>query len=136
MPSAQGPSFCRKQLREKVGVKVRYFIGVSAHGPILYCRQKIGPTERLFIGVSFGAYCPIFDRSWCAVIMTGEVPSLDYVTPIFFIGLKSAPADRVFMADKLSEEKVRFLSDQKSAHTNPFSFRFILTTIKNRSINV
>ena len=29
MPSAHGPIFCPKKLQEKVGVKVRFFIGVS-----------------------------------------------------------------------------------------------------------
>ena len=29
MPSAHGPIFCHKELREKVGVNVRFFIGVS-----------------------------------------------------------------------------------------------------------
>ena len=29
MPSAHGPIFCRKELREKVGVKVRFFLRLS-----------------------------------------------------------------------------------------------------------
>ena len=29
MSSAHGPIFCRKELREKVGVKVRFFLGLS-----------------------------------------------------------------------------------------------------------
>ena len=59
MPSAHGSIFCRKELREKVGVKVRFFLEpkVSAHGPV------------------FLLLC---------VTIAGEVPLLDDVTPIFY----------------------------------------------------
>ena len=37
MPSAHGAIFCRKELREKVGVKVRFFLGLSQRTrPIFY----------------------------------------------------------------------------------------------------
>ena len=45
LPNAHGPIFCRKELREKVGVKVRlldrffYRTEVRAHGPIFCWKQ-------------------------------------------------------------------------------------------------
>ena len=44
----------------------------------------IEPTLRFFIRVSFGAHGPIVHQSYYAVTMAGEVPLLDYVTPIFY----------------------------------------------------
>ena len=80
MPSAHGLIFCRKELREKVGDKVRFFIGVSQRTRSDFLSQT---KHRLFIAVSFVAHGLIFYRSYC-VTMTGEVPLLDYVTPIFY----------------------------------------------------
>ena len=74
-----------------------------------------------------GAHGPIFQWSYFAVTMAGEVQLLAYVTPIF-IGPKSAHTDWFFIIDKLLEGKVQLFSDQMSAHT------LILSTIKNRSV--
>ena len=47
IPSAHGPIFCRKEPREKVGVKVRFFLGLSQRTRPIFCRkqlrEKIGP---------------------------------------------------------------------------------------------
>ena len=64
MPSAHGPIFCRKELREKVGVKVRFFLGLIQRKRPTFCRkqlreknrtdffldQKSAHRDRLFIG--------------------------------------------------------------------------------------
>ena len=64
MPSAHGPIFCRKELREKVRVKVRFFLRLSQRKRPTFCRkqlreknrtdffsdQKSADTDRLFIG--------------------------------------------------------------------------------------
>ena len=56
MPSTHRPIFCRKELREKVGVKVRFFLGLSQRRRPIFCRkqlrEKVGPahTDRFFIG--------------------------------------------------------------------------------------
>ena len=57
---------------------------VSTHGPTFYRRQNIRPTLRFFIGVSFGTHGPIFLSELLCVTMAGEVPLLDYDTPIFY----------------------------------------------------
>ena len=42
--SAHGPIFCRKELREKVGVKVRFFLGLSQRRrPI--CLSQAAPRK-------------------------------------------------------------------------------------------
>ena len=60
MLSAHGPIFGRKELREKVRVKVQFFISVILR------------TQ------------PDFLSELLCVTMSGEVPLLDYVTPIFY----------------------------------------------------
>ena len=61
VPSAHGQIFCRKQLREKVGVKVRYFIGESQRTRTDFLPQTKHRTYlTIFIRVSFGAHGPIF----------------------------------------------------------------------------
>ena len=59
MPSAHGPIFCRKELREKVEVKVLFFLGLSQR------------TRTDF-----------FSELLCVTI-AGEFSLLDDVTPIF-----------------------------------------------------
>ena len=85
MPSAHRPIFCHKDLREKVGVKVRFFIRVSQRTRTDFLSQTKHRT-----------YLTIFYRSviWCTrpdflsellcVTMTGGVPLFDYITPIFY----------------------------------------------------
>ena len=42
MPSAHGPIFCRKELREKVGAKVHFFLGLSQRTrPGFFCRKQL-----------------------------------------------------------------------------------------------
>ena len=45
---------------------------------------------------------------------------------LIFYRTESAHTDRFFIADKLSEGKVRFSSEEKSAHTTRFSLTFCL----------
>ena len=41
MPSAHGAIFCRKELWEKVGVKVRFFLGLSQRTRPIFCRKQL-----------------------------------------------------------------------------------------------
>ena len=85
VPSAHRQIFCRKQLREKVGVKVRYFIGESQRTRTDFLSQTKHRTYlTIFIGVSFGAHDPIFLSELLCLTMAGKVPLLDYVTSIFY----------------------------------------------------
>ena len=83
MPSAHGSIFCRKELREKVGVKVRFFLGLSQRRRPIFChkqlREKIGPT---FSRAKSQRTRP--DFLLLCVTIAGEVPLLDDVTPIFY----------------------------------------------------
>ena len=69
MPSSHGLTFCRKQLREKIRVRVRFFIRLS---------------QSTWTDYSFGAHGPTFYCSYCAVTLAGNVLLSDYVTPIFY----------------------------------------------------
>ena len=57
MPNAHGPIFSRKEPREKVGVKVRFFLGLSQRTRPIFCRKRLprkpksAHTDRFFIGV-------------------------------------------------------------------------------------
>ena len=81
MPSAHGPIFCRKELREKVGVKVRFFLGLSQRRRTNFCRKQL----RLFLGpkVSQRTQTNFLSELLCVTI-AGEVPLLADVTPIFY----------------------------------------------------
>ena len=41
MPSAHGAIFCRKELREKVRVKVRFFLGLSQRTRPIFCHKQL-----------------------------------------------------------------------------------------------
>ena len=109
--TAHTDRFCRKELGEKVGVKVRFFIGVSQR---THHRQNIGPTLRFYRSV---IWCtrPDFLSELLCVTMAGKVPLLDYVTPMFYRTEVSAHGSS-------SEKKsARYFIGQKSAHWNRFS---------------
>ena len=85
MPSAHGPIFCRKELREKVGEKVRFFLGLSQRRRPIFChkqlRENIGPT---FSRTKSQRTRTDFLSELLCVTIAGEVPLLDDVTPIFY----------------------------------------------------
>ena len=119
MPSAHGPIFCRKELREKVGVEVRFFLGLSQRRrPIFYrkqLREKIGPTFS-----RTKSHRTRTDFLSCVTI-AGEVPLLDDVTPIY-IELKSAHTDRFFVGSSSEKSSERFYIGAKvSAHEPIFT---------------
>ena len=74
LPNAHGPIFCRKELREKVGVKVRlldrFFIGL-----------KSGHTDRFFVGSSSEKSS---ERFYIAAKVSAHEPTF---TPIFGLGI-------------------------------------------------
>ena len=130
MPSAHGPILSRKQLREKI-IRRSDFLSewVSAHDRTFYRRQNIWTYLGFFYRSVIWLTRPDFLLEVLCLAMAGE-SLLDYVTPIFFIGLKPAI---FFIADKLSEGKVRFIFGPKvSAHEPIFSF-FVYDK-KNRSV--
>ena len=84
MPSTHGPIFCRNELREKVGAKVRFFLGMSQRTRPIFCRkqlrEKIGPIFSLT--KSQRTRTDFLSQLLCVTII-GEVPLFDDVTPIF-----------------------------------------------------
>ena len=105
MPSAHRPIFCRKGRREKVGVNV-FYRSESAHKARLFIADKTSDLPYNFLSRCHLAhtYGSIFYRN-------------DNGRQGPIVGLRHSD----------------FLSDQKSAHTNRFSLRF-LSTMKNRSV--
>ena len=84
MPSAHGPIFCRKELREKVRVKVRFFLGLSQRRRPIFCRKQL----RKEIGSTFSRTKSQRTRTdflseLLCVTIAGEVSLLDDVTLIF-----------------------------------------------------
>ena len=122
MPSAHGPIFCQIQLREKIVVNIWFFhLTVSVHMiRFLYRRQKNGPTLWFFIGMLFGTHSPNF-LSELYFLWEWQVRSHYWITSFwFFIGLKLVHTIQFFIADKLLNGKVPFLS-------NWFSLRYNLS---------
>ena len=77
--------FCRKELREKVGVKVRFIIGVSQRTRTDFFLQT---KHRTYL------HGPIFFRSYC--VWQWQARSHCWITPLrLFIGLKSAHTSSV-----------------------------------------
>ena len=76
MPSAHGPIFCRKDPREKVGVKVTRPIFCRKQ-----LREKIGPI--LSRTKSQRTQTDFLSELLCVTI-AGEVQLLDDITPIFY----------------------------------------------------
>ena len=127
MPSAHGPIFCRKELRENVGVKVRFFLGLSQRKRPTFCRkqlrEKIGP---IFSRTKSQRTRTDFLSELLCVTIAGEVSLLDDVTPIFYRTEVSAHGP-IFCRKQLREKIGAILiSEQKSAHTNRFSLRFFV----------
>ena len=87
MPNPHGPIFCCMELRKKVGVKVRFSIGVSECTRIDFLSQN---KHRTVLTYDFLSYCHfahtarLVFESYCSVTMAGDTPFLDYVTPIFY----------------------------------------------------
>ena len=59
--SSTHSDFCRKELREKVVVKVRFFLGLSQlTRPIFVVSGSEKRSERFYIGAKISAHEPIF----------------------------------------------------------------------------
>ena len=130
IPSAHGPIFCRKELREKVGVKVRFFLGQSQR---IFCckqlREKMGPT--LSRTKSQRTRTDLLSELLCVTI-AGEVPLLDDVTPIFYRTEVSAHGP-IFCRKQLQEIIRAILYRSKSQRTRTDFHSDYLSTRKNRS---
>ena len=135
MPSAKGPIFCHKELREQVGVKVRFFLGLSQRRRPIFCRkqlrEKIGPicsrTKSQRTRTDF------LSELLCVTI-AGEVSLLDDVTPIFYRTEVSAHGP-IFGRMQLREKIGAILYRSKSQRTRTdFRSDFLSTIKKNRSV--
>ena len=128
---AHGPIFCLKDLREKVGVEVRFFLELSQHRQPIFCRKQL--REKV---------CPTFSRinSQCTptdflsellcVTIAGEVPLLDDVTPIFYRTEVSAHGP-IFCRKQLREITGAILYRSKSQCTRTdFHSNFLSTIFK------
>ena len=128
MPSAHGPTFCRKELWEKVRV-VWFFIGVSQ-------RTVVDKTSHL--SYDFLLECHLahkarfFYRSYC--VWQWQARSQWWVTSLrFFIGLKSAHTDQFFVVSSSENKKSDrfFIGPKFSTHKPIFTLgksAVILTT--------
>ena len=127
MSSSHGPIFCRKELREKVGVKVRFFLGLSQRRRPIFCRkqlrEKIGPT---FSRTKSQRTRTDFLSELLCVTIAGEVPLLGDVTPIFYRTEVSAYGP-IFCRKQLEKSSERFYIGAKvSAHEPIFTPIFCL----------
>ena len=85
MPSAHGAIFCRKELRENVGVKVRFFLGLSQRTRPIFCRKQLREKIRpIFSRTKSQRTQTDFLSELLCVTIAGEVSLLDDVTPIFY----------------------------------------------------
>ena len=135
MPSAHRPIFCRTELWEKVRVKVWFFIGVSQHTRTDFLTQA---KHRTYLTISYwSVICrtrPNFLSELLCVTMAGEVPALDYVTPIFYRTEVSAHGP-IFCHKQLREKIGLILYRTKIQHTwTDFHSNFLSTTTKNPSV--
>ena len=134
MPSAHGPIFCRKELREKVGVKVRFFLGLRQRKrPTFYrkqLREKIGP---IFSRTKSQRTRTDFLSELLCVTIASEVSLLDDVTPIFHRTEVSAQGP--IICRKLLQEKIgAILYRIKSQRTRTDFHSDFFSTIKNRPV--
>ena len=105
---------CHKQLREKVGVKVRFFIGVSQCTQTDFLSQTKHRTYLMIFyrSVIWRTQLDFLSELVC-LTMAGEVTLLDYVTR-FFIRLKSVHTylylqNRLyFIVQNIKEEKTLY----------------------------
>ena len=134
MPSAHGPIFCRKELREKVGVKVRFFLGLSQRRRPIFCRkqlrEKFGPT---FSRTKSQRTRTDFSSELLCVTIAGEVSLLDDVTPIFYRTEVNAHGP-IFCHKQLLEIIGEILYRSKSQHTQTDFHSDFLSTTKNWSV--
>ena len=129
MSSAHGPLFCCKQLQEKIGVKVQFFIGLSQRTRTDFLSHTKNQT---YLAIFYQSVIlrtrPDFLSELLCLTMAGEVPLLDYITPIFYWTEVSAHGP-IFYRRPIVERKGRFIIRPKfSAH------KLIFTTIKNQSV--
>ena len=107
MPSAHGPTFCRKQLRENIGLIQRTQPDFSSQ------TKNWTLTLRLECHVAHMA-------GFLSDLLCSDIPLLGYIILIFYRTEVSAHGPIYYRRHELSEGKVCFLLVQNSAHR--FSF--------------
>ena len=121
MPSTHGAIFCSKELREKVGVKVWFFLWLSQRTRPIFCRKQL--REKI------GKISAHFLSELLCVTIAGEVSLLDDVTPIFYQTEVSAHGP-IFCRKQLREKNGAILYRSKSQHTRTNFHSDFLSTIK------
>ena len=116
MSSAHGAIFCRKELREKVGVMIRFFLGLSQRTRPIFCRKQ--PRTK-----SQRTRTDFLSELLCVTI-AGEVSLLDEVTPIFYRTEVSAHGPIFCRSDLFSERF--YIGAKVSAHELIFTLIFCL----------
>ena len=125
MPSAHGPIFCHKELREKVGMKVRLFLGLSQRTRLFVASSSEKKSDRFFLGPKVSTHGP-WQYSRLGLIVGWS--------NWFFIGLKSAHKDWFFVVSSSEKRSERcYIGAKVSAHETIFTPIFCFKT-KNRSV--
>ena len=133
MPSAHGPIFCRKELREKVGVKVRFFSRTESAQMTDFLSQAALRKNRTDFSRTKSQRKRIdFLSELLCVTIAGEVSLLDDVTPIFYRTEVRAHGP-IFCHKQLREKIGAILYQSKSQRTRTDHSDF-LSMIKNRSV--
>ena len=135
MPSAHGPIFCRKELREKVGVKVRFFLGLSQRTRPIFCRKQLREKVEVILYQSKSQRTRTdFLLELLCVTIAGKVSLLDDVTLIFYQNEVSAHGP-IFCRKQLREKIGAILYRSKSQRTRTDLHSDFLSTIK-KSVRV
>ena len=129
MPSAHGAICCGKELREKVGVKVRFFLGLSQCTRSIFFFFVASSTEKKSDRTKSQRTRTDFLSGLLCVTIAGEVSLLDDVTPIFYRTGVSAHG-LIFCRKQLREKIGEILYRSKSQRTRTDFHPDFLSTIK------
>ena len=123
MPSAHVPIFCRKELREKVGVKVRFFLGLSQRRRPIFCHKQLwGKNRTDFFWDLKSAHKDWFFIGAIVCDINRRGPIVGWRHSDYFLGLKSAHTDRFFVVSRSKKTSERFFIGAKvSAHDKIFT---------------
>ena len=134
MPSAHGPIFCRKEPREKVEVKVRFFLGLSQRTRPIFCRKQLREKIRPILSRTKSQRTRTdFLSELLYVTIAVEVQLLDDVTPIFYRTEVNAHGP-IFCRKQLREKIGAILYRSKSQRTRTDFHSDFLSARKNRSV--
>ena len=126
MPSAHRLIFCRKELREEVGVKVRFFLGLSQRTRPPFCRKQLREKIGLIFSRTKSQHTRTdFLSELLCVTIAGEVSLLDDVTPIFY-WTEVSQHRPIFVVSSSEKRSERFYIAKVSTHEQIFTPIFFL----------